>query len=577
MKMRELTSGSVLAVIFILITQCFAQAPDTLWLDPLTGITAQIAGDTTATGERNNPNRVYGLKRNNIYFWDGILQVDQYHLQLVGEYAGVPVVQENDPNSVPPVLFQTSDSEGNARGAVTPLDSSAVTMKNLITTAVNELNNWYHFITKGAAGNDCRYVFDNCVFVGANSNLVVSNAGSKHYFTDCYFQNTHRPAQFALGRIINTRGGADSSVIENCTLVNIGTLQNKLWRVNYFRANHNTLMNVGQLFQSSANNQIYTNNINYNVEYPGVTKGALEGRPDWMTWTPSIFEIDTSFTEIDSIEFNQLSGWNSWFLEDGIKDHYAQTLADFAGTEDSLRITYEEPLIDDFTKSLYESRDFMHWQVQYMDTDPQFTTVLYNLDSLVQYTSDMRNPDVAVPADHTAGSTPIVDFSTGQGYPIINWPIANDLTYANNALMTAGSDGLPLGDLNWYPDKKADWEANKDQYIAALHDIIDNPTAVATNKAVADQFVLAQNYPNPFNPTTNIAFSLEKPLEVDLTVYNMLGQKVKQLISKKMTAGSHAVKWDGTNTVGHKVVSGVYFYKLETELQSETKKMMLIK
>jgi flagellar hook assembly protein FlgD len=64
---------------------------------------------------------------------------------------------------------------------------------------------------------------------------------------------------------------------------------------------------------------------------------------------------------------------------------------------------------------------------------------------------------------------------------------------------------------------------------------------------VAPVFALYTNYPNPFNPSTNISFSIPSPANVKLTVYNVKGQKVKELINDTMDMGIHTVQWDGTD------------------------------
>lgn len=91
------------------------------------------------------------------------------------------------------------------------------------------------------------------------------------------------------------------------------------------------------------------------------------------------------------------------------------------------------------------------------------------------------------------------------------------------------------------------------------------------------RFDLSQNYPNPFNPVTTIKYAMPSPGHVRLTVINILGQQVKQLIDTEQSAGLYEVVWDGTNSSGNMVASGVYFYKIKTESFTETKKMVLLK
>ncbi|MCI0595340.1 MAG: T9SS type A sorting domain-containing protein [candidate division Zixibacteria bacterium] len=90
-------------------------------------------------------------------------------------------------------------------------------------------------------------------------------------------------------------------------------------------------------------------------------------------------------------------------------------------------------------------------------------------------------------------------------------------------------------------------------------------------------FSLSQNYPNPFNPTTNISFSLPVPGKAVLTIYNILGQKVRTLADGEKPAGTHTVIWDGTDSRGAPVSSGIYFYKIESANFREVKRMVFVK
>lgn len=85
-------------------------------------------------------------------------------------------------------------------------------------------------------------------------------------------------------------------------------------------------------------------------------------------------------------------------------------------------------------------------------------------------------------------------------------------------------------------------------------------------------YSLSQNYPNPFNPETTINFTLADPGIVKLTIYNTLGQQVETLVNGQLSAGNHNVQFDGAN-----LASGIYFYKLETNEFTSTKKMILMK
>jgi hypothetical protein len=90
-------------------------------------------------------------------------------------------------------------------------------------------------------------------------------------------------------------------------------------------------------------------------------------------------------------------------------------------------------------------------------------------------------------------------------------------------------------------------------------------------------FSLKQNYPNPFNLSTKIEFTLPKSGYVNLDIYDVLGRKVRSLVSEYLPSGQKSVLWDGKNDSGKEVATGIYFYQLRTNDFTETKKLVLLK
>ena len=90
-------------------------------------------------------------------------------------------------------------------------------------------------------------------------------------------------------------------------------------------------------------------------------------------------------------------------------------------------------------------------------------------------------------------------------------------------------------------------------------------------------FRLAQNYPNPFNNSTEIEYGLPKDANVNITVYNLSGQKVAILVDENRNAGYHTVSWAGRDNSGKRVPSGVYFLRFDAGQHSATGKLLLIK
>ena len=96
-------------------------------------------------------------------------------------------------------------------------------------------------------------------------------------------------------------------------------------------------------------------------------------------------------------------------------------------------------------------------------------------------------------------------------------------------------------------------------------------------EGIPTEFALHENYPNPFNPTTTLRFDLPEVSNLTLTIYNMLGQKVRTFDYQNTSAGYHSVTWDATNDYGDPVGAGVYLYQLQTKDFVKTRKMVLLK
>ncbi|MCH7774457.1 MAG: T9SS type A sorting domain-containing protein, partial [Bacteroidetes bacterium] len=94
---------------------------------------------------------------------------------------------------------------------------------------------------------------------------------------------------------------------------------------------------------------------------------------------------------------------------------------------------------------------------------------------------------------------------------------------------------------------------------------------------VPSGYSLGQNYPNPFNPSTTIAYDVPAASNVSINIYDMLGRNVITLVNEQKNAGSYTVEWNGKNSSGIQVTSGIYFYRLEAGQSAITKKMLLLR
>ena len=91
------------------------------------------------------------------------------------------------------------------------------------------------------------------------------------------------------------------------------------------------------------------------------------------------------------------------------------------------------------------------------------------------------------------------------------------------------------------------------------------------------EFSVAQNYPNPFNPSTTIEYALPKDTWVRLTIYNILGRKVRTLVDEYELAGLRRIVWDSKDDEGREMASGIYFYQIKAGEFTQSKKMVIPK
>jgi len=121
-----------------------------------------------------------------------------------------------------------------------------------------------------------------------------------------------------------------------------------------------------------------------------------------------------------------------------------------------------------------------------------------------------------------------------------------------------------------------DNSGNKSMYSDTIK-YPDPSLFIKDNKLIPLQFSLLQNYPNPFNPLTAILYTLPNDIVVKITIYDVLGRKVKILVNAIQTAGYKTIKWNATNDRNESVSAGIYFYMIEAGDFNKTRKMILLR
>ena len=157
----------------------------------------------------------------------------------------------------------------------------------------------------------------------------------------------------------------------------------------------------------------------------------------------------------------------------------------------------------------------------------------------------------AIPQNITILNSPTID-NPGTVADSIFAVINQAYCYMSHALSGSKSKAsieLPFNDFVGY--------LNYVNSIEGKNNLLDSNNIVNPNK-----FFIASNYPNPFNPVTTIVFNIPETGQVSLSIYNVKGQKVKEILNEELTKGQHQILWDGKNNLNKNVGSGIYFAKV---------------
>jgi PKD repeat protein len=141
-----------------------------------------------------------------------------------------------------------------------------------------------------------------------------------------------------------------------------------------------------------------------------------------------------------------------------------------------------------------------------------------------------------------------------------------DTVYIDNTVL--------VNNLYFYSVKAVDHSGNESDFSNIANIYISD---IYEENGLVTQYYLSQNYPNPFNPQTTIKYGLLRQSHVKVTIFDILGHKIKELVNDAQNKGHHQVIWDGKNNFGQVVSTGIYYYKLESENYNSMKKMLFIK
>jgi len=446
------------------------------------GITPQVdalfkavMSDTVSGGSRANLNRVYLLLRGG-YYWDQSTIVNSgFPLRLVGQSPG------NDASTAPPVL-QLNTNGTTTSGKLIQVNSDLY-MKNLYVIGSDEGGVQTYYQPIEIEGSNLHVYVDSCIFERSNFAIMAWNGKNNDvYFTNSKFRNLieRPPTQQWTGRGISMWADEDTVVVENCTFfnVNMTTFQLENGAAKYFRFNHNTLVNVGRSIHSTSGSwwrEAYvTNSLLVNVFWWGEALSdygvAYAPTRDPRAYYTGLFAIAALPGTYGAETGRRIAVSNlAAYLDPYFKTQYG----------DTIRTQYYTNTVTDSFFTTYSPANGGQMVIQdttWIGNYPQFsvnpdnaamTQAMYKFANAIRgyqyYGTGVVN---APPYFYDLPVSGTDTIWTGRF-----WPIPENFTYTDAALKTASTDGLPLGDLNWFPSSLVTFNTNKAQYISQIESI----------------------------------------------------------------------------------------------------------
>ncbi len=541
----------------------------------------------------------------------GTLSTTQFMLEPYGYYilSGTIVVPAGE------ILEITAPAPGTTQAAAPPQimwTASGGVNKDMIFECYGDLslkNLWLMYATTGGAqvGTQIRFfddpvanasgkgevgIFENVIFdysscpPSAGGAVTVTAAHFKGTFKNCYFRNCIDTHLRYYGRALSFPYGTsdwhnDTVYFENCTFANIGYVYmqegNEYGSDVYF--NHCTFLNSMMFVLESGwwHKMNVTNSVFVNTYILGDIP-ALRGEGDFNGGTIRIdsvanFGFAVPFGEQDRrILFTN----NSYFIEKWLVDHMykCEYSKEQRRNREPDQVPVPQPMLSPGTLVFFDSTyatgekafPFMNRANLYDATDPGF---------IVPPTDSAK---IKVFAEYKWSTNADLNwaYNPDDGVNQI-WPVNENLAYTNATLQTAAMGGHPLGDLyHWWPNDYPQWllfaDGERARILAWRENGIDPATAVEEPPAaLPSRYALNQNYPNPFNPSTRIDYTIPVTGHVSLKVYNTLGQEVATLFDGTRLAGTYSAAFDATG-----LTSGVYYYRLQSETVTLTRKLVFM-
>ena len=441
-----------------------------------------IANDTL-NGERKHPDRVYVLETAGTYHIIDAIVNSGFHLRMRSQTEA----EVGAENYFGPAKIQLKTDELGGSAARLMTVQGDLTVDGIFFTGMHDGGSTGNYLPIRIGADGARIMIKNSIFEQTDFSLFGFDSGNNRvYIYDSTFRNHINKTQQWEGRGIRFEAGADTLVIENSTFLNQGMtiLQSEAGPINYTRFVHNTVINTGR--QMTAGNFIkegyFANNLfinhfwhgegfadqnNPGREFPFTgffTVGPVApgvGFPDLgrrVVYTNNAHWRDPAFAAYYADSINAQPVFNSetdsmfttFNVGDGNGGFYRANV--WEGTDPAMVSYTTAPEVRDFNGDLA----FPATQIPLSDIVPLM------IDNMRDLREGRQNPFTYWGWDPGRDPDP-ASFSVQSILPGALNP--GDFSYTESTYLTAGTNGLPLGNLNFHDGARADWETNKDSYI----------------------------------------------------------------------------------------------------------------
>lgn len=436
---------------------------------------------TAIEEDTNRPEgRVYKLLQGGFYINTESIEAPDFHLRLVGEKAGLEEYEH------PPILQMYRREDGSIVGRMITVGKD-LTLKNLYILGNDDTGDQGSYQPIRITGSGGRQVIDNVIFERSNFAIPAwDGANNTIIITNNIFRNLIPVGdnQKWTGRGLAAWNDQDTVIVENNTffLVNFTAVQVEGGAAKYFRFNRNTLVNIGRNFITGSwwRNAYVANNLIINSWWHGEDAADFPPDRDPRSVHGGMMGIGALPTKYGPEAGRKILFANNYAWLD-------PKFLDFYGNDIVRAYFLTTPVKEDY----FDTYDGMVVQdTVWLPQRPNFPTYFDDaqFNAMWDYISKVRTtPAEAEPYFWMLPEHPITGDVLHTG---VSWPLPEDFSYTDANLLTAGTDALPLGDLNWFPAQKATFEANKEQFVADLHALIDVPTLVVEGTAEAEDGVL---------------------------------------------------------------------------------------